>query len=471
MKKLYATNLMMCLFLIHTSLQAQDVSNLPADSLVMLKVENEMLKKQSKETEIESTETIENLKSTITLLKQENIDCEERKELELKKKQEEVDKLKSENEALEDLIDRTVIPTALYYKDHNITHKNAIFLIGTDKTCRLKFTVKHTNGNIVYEKTSEFEGKDVYFTTRNLAPETDYQLEVDVLDLAGNKIPGKHFDYNNYPKFKFRTAKDPQIQITNFEVNAYDDNINVRVNTNKEYLVKVKCYRNSNASVNVERVRSQGNTLSQNRLKEFEEPMRKGESGFTFPSLSFGEEYVVEIEVVNKYGEKISRSKTVKTDANGFDFNGPIAFNLNTLNSQIRWKANGVLRSGKVRIFNSVSSQRYFTDELKPSAQNEFISNLDYDDIVKILRGKEEDGVPIIEVSMTDKYGKSKKLSTTIDFSIPSKKEVEEAHKKELINDNQKDHILKVIDGYKNGKKFKWEDIVTTGLPLILSFL
>ncbi|MEM6767612.1 MAG: hypothetical protein AAF655_21925 [Bacteroidota bacterium] len=390
-------------------------------------------------------------------------------------------KLQQENQSTQELNFellkkiKDIVPRRITVKDYRITHNRAYFHLNTDRPCKMKLTLK--NGELTADKRIiEFGRNDIFYESPPLAQETKYQLSIDVYDLQDNIIPALRKEKSTNPELSFKTSSLPKgIQLKTFVVNPYSNRINIELEANQKCIFRISCYeRISEEKFSSKPVFTLSDSLKKDKFDRYVVPLKSGKRRFSFTSLKHDKEYKIIVELFGEFGTTKSE-KMKRTDKYPLGFDGPISMNFNRIESEITWKAKGNPKLGRLILINPNDTSDHYSFKADQDG-NFFKVSLDYNSITKIWSNemsstKSNAVVPIIKVLIIDENGYSRTQSSRVSFSLPDKEKLKKAKKDELISEDEEKQILKVIEAIDGKKKFKWEDLITAGIPLILSFL
>jgi hypothetical protein len=206
----------------------------------------------------------------------------------------------------------------------------------------------------------------------------------------------------------------------------------------------------------------------------------KVEPSYTFAPLSSNTRYRLTFQAINSAGKSLVSPETfnqiVTTLAETpFEFAGGINLDISPLTGfTATWEATSAPDGGSFEVV--FGQETPITSQPATVSGNKLTASLPVNELQnlysKIKGNKKKIEPPTLTFKMRNKNNVQKQSTMTVAFTLPDKPQLEEAKAKKIINDDEMKQILQVVKGATDGKSgFKWQDLLSTGLGILLRVL
>jgi hypothetical protein len=318
-----------------------------------------------------------------------------------------------------------------------------------------------------------------------LAAGQTYRFEVRVLNFDGTPYP-------DGPVLTFREdntlrqtlpafVSAPVVTIDNSKIQKTHKSVSAAVAVDREAVVSVILKERKN--VNFVEAQTGGLVAKRSDFgKLTNQPsdyLGKNQSRvFTFDDLKPETEYQLEVVAVDELGQETRKTTDDKLQTEkrppDFEFNGNVLLEMSPVGFTASWSATSVPTSGSFEV--SFKAGGAITSQPATIEGNTLKASLNADNLSKFYsRAKDkkqltDDDKPVLKFKMSGPQG-NREASLKLVYSIPSAEELDKAVKQGILTEDEKKKISDVVNNVSTGGKFKWQDLLTTGVGVLLRLL
>lgn len=377
--------------------------------------------------------------------------------------------------------DNAVPKAVTLLEDPLISDEQASFHFHTPIAGKIRVEILRDDNSMADFMASPQIQKEHAIVLHKLTGGQHYKVQAWVLDhLKGDVYDKSHpmLTSDQEDRLSFTTPQDverPRLDIG--DITTTDKSIVVPI-TLDEGFIKLVCEAQTDALRDkYKEVDARGNLAFNPYGKPTGDKM---ESPYVFSGLIPDTQYRLTFQAVNSKGKALVKPETriVKTKPKppDFDFTGSVQLDISPLGFTATWFATSLPKSGSFDVVFGTGGP--ITSKPATIEGNKLTASLDVTALQQLFSKAKEKNQPKTEDKPTLKFKMQndqkvdKEASLIVSYTMPTAAQVEEAKQKGIINDNDKRSILSVIQGTTdNSKKFKWQDVMSTGIGLLLKFL
>ena len=338
-------------------------------------------------------------------------------------------------------------------------------------------SVYRQSDHTLESKNTSSYGLNPQFRFKNLRPGENYVFEAVVIDNNGQPTT-KKLDETMDNRMRFSTVSTvnpPNLATDRLKCTASEIVIPTKISNHQNIAYGYICMKRNTVenTSQVEDIEVARKTID---INEFGFPKSvELNPVIKISNLQPSTAYTITLTAINEYGktQQITLSATTANIVPELQFTGGISIDFNPIETTISWKPNIEPHSGKVKVFSRDKSRSFEAVAIK--VKDSLVAKIPYDDITKIIQWKNANAqeVPSISVMMDDDKGNVKEAWVSITFSVPNKDQINASR---VLTKDQKDKLIdasdKLVEASGNpGRKVKWQDLVTVGIPILLQLL
>lgn len=436
--------------------------------------------------EIEFVVTVKSGSATISNSSRYRLNLEDARNL--KSAQEIVNSLTTENGKLKGTIkdyESLSIPTGVNVAENPLIGGNQVFFhFQTTTAGKIQVVIKNVDsgGTVGSAATQPYVSPNIQkehgVVFSNLVPGQTYAVEAVVLNHLASGTPPVASTMRTFTtdaRLKFPTVVGINNPIfTKVEVSGPDEKsivANVALDQSDAYL-----------QINLEELvdpSTQTYKLVDSRGKIGQDDLGKPigdkifSTAYTFIGLKPDTAYRLTFLGLNKFGkttlpvQQIRVASTMKSPT-AFAFAEGVNLVINPLSFTATWKATASPDSGSFEVVFPSGAKAISPPATIDKATNTLTASLDVAGLRQILDASKSNVQPKLIFTMA-RQGTSVSNQLTIATVLPKKEDVTNST---ILNADEKSRILSVIGSTTDSsKKFKWQDLLSTGLGILLKFL